>query len=159
MDVAIITIAVIVIHVWRTMMEEIYRCQHLFTENDLDVATGTMRWMECRSQWLMCHGRVGDTFTKPEKDEMPNSKPCRKDLLMQIGHASFAVDDVKLYLDTHPRDQEALDFFYEYNKKRNQLLKEYAKYYGPLTVDTAVPSCSDRWNWINEPWPWQEGGC
>lgn len=68
MDVAIITIAVIVIHVWRTMMEEIYRCQHLFTENDLDVATGTMRWMECRSQWLMCHGRVGDTFTKPEKD-------------------------------------------------------------------------------------------
>ena len=67
--------------------------------------------------------------------------------------------DVKLYLDTHPRYQEALDFFYEYNKKRNQLLKEYAKYYGPLTVDTAVPSCSDRWNWINEPWPWQEGGC
>lgn len=50
-DVAIITIAVIVIHVWRTMMEEIHRCQHLFTENDLDVATGTMRWMECRSQW------------------------------------------------------------------------------------------------------------
>ena len=89
-------------------------------------------------------------------NEMPNSKPCRKDLLM---HASFAVDDVKLYLDTHPRDQEALDFFYEYNKKRNQLLKEYAKYYGPLTVDTAVPSCSDRWNWIQEPWPWQEGGC
>ena len=42
MDVAIITIAVIVIHVWRTMMEEIHRCQHLFTENDLDVATGTM---------------------------------------------------------------------------------------------------------------------
>ena len=40
MDVAIITIAVIVIHVWRTMMEEIHRCQHLFTENDLDVATG-----------------------------------------------------------------------------------------------------------------------
>ena len=39
-------------------------------------------------------------------NEMPNSKPCRKDLLMQIGHASFAVDDVKLYLDTHPRDQE-----------------------------------------------------
>ena len=54
--------------VWRTMMEEIYRCQHLFTENDLDVVIGTMRWMECRSQWLMCHGRVGDTFTKPEKD-------------------------------------------------------------------------------------------
>ena len=42
MDVAIITIAVIVIHVWRTMMEEIYRCQHLFTENDLDDALDGM---------------------------------------------------------------------------------------------------------------------
>ena len=83
-------------------------------------------------------------------NEMPNSKPCRKDLLMQIGHASFAVDDVKLYLDTHPRDQEALDFFYEYNKKRNQLLKEYAKYYGPLTLDTANTPM-DCWKWINEP--------
>ena len=82
MDVAIITIAVIVIHVWRTMMEEIYRCQHLFTENDLDVATGTMRWMECRSQWLMCHGRVGDTFTKPEKDSA--EEPYSKSLIFRL---------------------------------------------------------------------------
>ena len=45
MGVAIITIAVIVIHVWRTMMEEIHRWQYLFTENDLDVATGRcVRW-------------------------------------------------------------------------------------------------------------------
>lgn len=50
-------------------------------------------------------------------NEMPNSKPCRKDLLMQIGHASFAVDDVKLYLDTHPRDQEARTFFMNIIKK------------------------------------------
>ena len=39
-----------------------------------------------------------------------------------------------------------------------QALKEYAKYYGPLTLDTAS-TCTERWNWINEPWPWQEGGC
>ena len=56
--------------------------------------------------------------------------------------------------------------FSQHKKKDNIVLNdsskldfEYAKYYGPLTVDTAVPSCSDRWNWINEPWPWQEGGC
>lgn len=82
MDVAIITIAVIVIHVWRTMMEEIYRCQHLFTENDLDVAIGTMRWMECRSQWLMCHGRAGDTYTKPEKDS--TEEPYSKSLIFRL---------------------------------------------------------------------------
>ncbi|XCP84192.1 spore coat protein CotJB [Roseburia hominis] len=87
------------------------------------------------------------------------TKPNRKDLLCLIGQASFAVDDVKLYLDTHPCDTDALDYFYEHSKIRNQALREYAKYYGPLTVDTAVASCTDRWNWINEPWPWQEGWC
>ena len=38
-------------------------------------------------------------------------------------------------------------------------IKEYAAAYGPLTIDTAEASCADRWNWVNEPWPWQEGGC
>ena len=32
------------------------------------------------------------------------------------------------------------------------------KYYGPLTLDTATTQM-DYWKWINEPWPWQEGGC
>ena len=57
------------------------------------------------------------------------------------------------------RGTNALAYFHEYSKLRNQALKEYAKYYGPLTIDTTMTSCTDRWNWINEPWPWQEGGC
>ena len=87
------------------------------------------------------------------------AKPCRKDLLQWINVVSFAIDDVKLFLDTHPCDQTALAYFQEYSRMRNEALKEYAKYYGPLTIDTAAESCADRWNWINEPWPWQEGGC
>ncbi len=85
--------------------------------------------------------------------------PCRRDLLNKIYEVSFAVDDVKLYLDTHPWDEEALSYFREYSYMRNEALKEYAKYYGPLTIDTAVHSDCEKWNWINEPWPWQEGGC
>ena len=85
--------------------------------------------------------------------------PCKKDLMDQINTVSFAVDDVKLFLDTHPCNEEALSYFQEYSRLRNEALKEYAAYYGPLTIDTAVYSCADRWDWINEPWPWQEGGC
>lgn len=88
-----------------------------------------------------------------------SERPCRKDLLDHINAVSFAVDDVKLFLDTHPCDEDALAYFREYSCLRNEALKEYATYYGPLTIDTAVYSCADRWNWINEPWPWQEGGC
>ena len=90
---------------------------------------------------------------------MAEQKPCRKDLLHCINIVSFAVDDVKLFLDSHPCDQDALEFFEKYQKERNCALKEYAKYYGPLTIDTVNASATDRWNWINEPWPWQEGGC
>ena len=82
-----------------------------------------------------------------------------KQLMDVIDQASFAVDEVKLYLDTHPCDAEALSYFHEMSRKRNQALKEYAAAYGPLTIDTAEASCADRWNWVNEPWPWQEGGC
>ena len=85
--------------------------------------------------------------------------PCRKDLLEQINQVSFAVDDVKLYLDTHPYDEEALEYFRKYSCLRNEAMEDYAKYYGPLTIDTAVYSCAEKWDWINEPWPWQEGGC
>ena len=80
-------------------------------------------------------------------------------LMNRINQASFAVDEVRLDLDTHPCDSEALAYFHEMIRKRNQALKEYAAAYGPLTVDTAESSCADRWNWVNEPWPWQEGGC
>lgn len=83
----------------------------------------------------------------------------KKELMKRINEVSFAVDDVKLYLDTHPCDDEALAYFREYSRMRNEALKEYAEQYGPLTVDTAAYSCNDNWNWIDEPWPWQEGGC
>lgn len=89
---------------------------------------------------------------------MSDNRPCRSDLLAWINVVSFAVDDVKLFLDTHPCDREALAFFEEYENERRQALREYAKYYGPLTIDS-MSTESERWTWINEPWPWQEGGC
>ena len=88
-----------------------------------------------------------------------NARPCRKELLHRINVTSFAVVDTQLFLDTHPNCTEALEYFRNCSEMRNQALKEYAMYYGPLTIDTTVHSCNDYWNWINEPWPWQEGGC
>ena len=82
----------------------------------------------------------------------------RRELFEYINQISFAVDDVKLFLDTHPGNQKALEYFQKYKEKRIEALKEYAEVYGPLTVDT-VSENSDCCNWINEPWPWQEGGC
>ena len=88
-----------------------------------------------------------------------NRQMNRRQLLNHIHQVSFAVNDVTLYLDTHPCDPEALEYLRKMSRQRNEALKEYAAAYGPLTIDTAEDSCTERWNWINEPWPWQEGGC
>jgi spore coat protein JB len=90
-----------------------------------------------------------------------NQKPpvSKAQLLRLIHEVSFAVDDIVLYLDTHPCDQEALEYFRKYSGKRNDALREYAKHYGPLTIDTADDARSDSWDWVMQPWPWEGGAC
>lgn len=51
-----------------------------------------------------------------------NGRTSRQELLHTIYVASFAVDDVKLFLDTHPEHPEALAFFREYSAIRNRSL-------------------------------------
>ena len=86
---------------------------------------------------------------------MSDNRPCREELFEWINVVSFAVDDVKLYLDTHPCDRDALEYFEEFKKQRVQALKEYAKYYGPLTIDTTCTP-AERWACTDTPGPWQE---
>lgn len=84
----------------------------------------------------------------------------KKELLQSINQVSFAIDDLLLFLDTHPREKRALEYFSELSARRNELLKKYAELHGPLTVDTANDSCLRSWQWMEQPFPWeQEGGC
>ena len=86
--------------------------------------------------------------------------PSREFLLKRINEVSFAVNDILLFLDTHPDCQEALDFYTANVKIRKEALAEYARLNGPLTVDTADDSCSRSWEWVKQPFPWEtKGGC
>ena len=78
--------------------------------------------------------------------------------MCQINEVSFAINDILLFLDTHPHDQEAMEFYRKYARMRHDLLKEYAKYFGPLTVDTAYESDESKWQWVLQPWPWENQG-
>ena len=71
---------------------------------------------------------------------MMENRLSKRELLDWINVVSFAVDDVKLFLDTHPYDEEALLYFDEFKKQRVQAMKEYAKNYGP------VADGNGRWN-------------
>lgn len=88
------------------------------------------------------------------------NRPNRQQLLQEIDEASFAVIDIHLYLDTHPCDEEALAFYQEHMEHRLELMRTYAQNFGPLTIDDAIESEADTWQWSQQPFPWeQEGGC
>lgn len=79
----------------------------------------------------------------------------KEQLLHQIDMISFAVYDMLLYLDTHPDDEKALDYFRENEKMRRELLREYSSQYGPLTIDSMDLQNTCDWDWITQPWPWE----
>lgn len=83
----------------------------------------------------------------------------QSELINLINKVSFAVYDIQLFLDSHPKNQEALTYFHEHSELRNAALKEYARRFGPLTIDTAHDNASKSWEWIHQKWPWEGGNC
>lgn len=86
---------------------------------------------------------------------MRDQKSQKQCLLQEINEVSFAVNDMILYLDTHPEDEKALAFFQNVSDRRNKLMNEYAEKYGPLTIDDAAKSSADSWKWSQQPFPWE----
>ncbi len=78
-----------------------------------------------------------------------------KKLLNWISMISFSIVDITQYLNTHPWDCEALDYFHHLMKLRTQAMKDYTSVYGPLILDNYHPDNS--WCWALKPWPWEGG--
>ncbi|MFI3201227.1 MAG: spore coat protein CotJB [Eubacteriales bacterium] len=85
-----------------------------------------------------------------------SEKSEQEQLLHSINIASFAVVDLTEYLDTHPTDQKAIEYFNYYCKMRCDLIAEYSKKYQPLTIDNAYDS-TNTWRWGVESNPWEGG--
>lgn len=79
----------------------------------------------------------------------------RNSVINQLFEASFAVDDVILYLDTHPNDKNALQYYQNAAACRMAAKREYEAQCGPLTVDQV--DVSQGWKWEQGPWPWEGG--
>lgn len=87
----------------------------------------------------------------------------REQRMLQIYQICFVVDDLRLYLDTHPQDEQALEMLKSSLNQRKQLMKGFAREFFPLAMDdmeeldetggTEVCYC-----WQAGPMPW-EGAC
>ena len=77
----------------------------------------------------------------------------QRQLLMHINEVSFAVTEAVLFLDTHPCDKEAMEYYRKMKKLREEAVAQYEKEFGPLTTD-GVRNTSE-WEWTQTPWPWE----
>lgn len=80
----------------------------------------------------------------------------KEELLMDIGIVSFTMVELALFLDTHPNDRTAMEYFNHYVRIKNQLEKEFSLKYYPLNISMA--ESNKEWRWGMAPMPW-EGGC
>ena len=76
----------------------------------------------------------------------------QKNMLKALQSLNFALVDTSLFLDTHPNNQRALDYYRKKSEAYMILKDEYTKKYGPFTMADAA---GDSWNWVDKPWPWQ----
>ena len=87
-----------------------------------------------------------------------------------MNETSFLLDDLRLYLDTHPLDPQALTAFGQAMNERKQLLAEFAKEFEPLTPDCICPDTNNQtqsctkytgqkhFTWTDGPVPWDNQG-
>ena len=74
-------------------------------------------------------------------------------LFNAIQQYGFALDEIRIYLDTHPNCKNGLEYFQKYKKLQQEAISEYNRLYGPLTSEQV--ESREKWTWIDEPWPWE----
>lgn len=77
-------------------------------------------------------------------------------MLKDIGIVDFVLVELTLYLDMHPYDCKAMEYFNHYNRMKIQMEKEFAVKFFPL--NTRLAESNKTWNWGVAPLPW-EGAC
>ena len=74
-------------------------------------------------------------------------------LLTRLQICDFVLLETNIFLDSHPDNKDALDYFKRYNELRKEIAAEYMEKYGPITAKDS--KTTDTWTWIDMPWPWQ----
>lgn len=104
-------------------------------------------------------GNMFEDLYKPYKDYKylkPVAKNPKDELLLEIMALSFAINDIELYLDLNPNDEDMLKKFRMLVEKSCQKEMEYIKNYGPLEL--IDDDKKNNFTWVKNPWPWDHTG-
>lgn len=73
-------------------------------------------------------------------------------MLQQIQQYKFSINEINLFLDSHPTDKKALNKHYELTNKLQQTMTSYNKNWLFTAYDNVQ---QDEWQWSKTPWPWE----
>ena len=102
-------------------------------------------------------GNLYENLYVPYKNYKPmklKASTEREKLLNEIKSYGFAMKDLNLYLDVNPNNTSYINLYNEYRKLKENLVNQYEKIYGPLTL-TSKELEKNNWVWNNGPWPWE----
>lgn len=77
----------------------------------------------------------------------------KMELKREIAAVHMMLEDLQLYLNTHPADREALAKRNGYVNKLKMLKDELNRCYDMISQDDSLSPYP--WQWIEEPWPWE----
>ena len=83
-------------------------------------------------------------MNKKEKTANPKS---------DVQNIAFAIQELALYLDTHPDDGEALEMYRDFQRQYHDAGIKYAQTIGPLNHQQPIKD--KKYTWLCDPWPWE----
>lgn len=73
-------------------------------------------------------------------------------LLRQVQMHDFCCHEALLFLDTHPTDQLALEYFNAHKKAGAEASAAFEAAFGPLSSSSIS---AEKFAWVESPWPWE----
>ncbi len=103
---------------------------------------------------------AGKTACKTNSGMPDMAQKNREELMSHLAAVSFAINDLTLYLDTHPDCPNGTALFYKLLEERLKVLTVFAEKFYPLTQTSMVTGDfnQNQYGWSEGPMPW-EGAC
>lgn len=99
----------------------------------------------------LARGTLFQELEKPLEVETPATHKLKgKRLPLEFSAVNFALDDLRLFLDTHPEDTAALAQYQELLAERTKLADQLCAQTGMVTWHCPA----EDWNWVKIPFPW-----
>lgn len=104
------------------------------------------------ADWALIRGTLYPGLDLPFHG-MVNNKEKPATPKSQLQSLGFALQELALYLDTHPNDEKALEMYRKYQKMYHDHSVRFSENCMPLNHMTPVDD--KKYTWLRDPWPWE----